>query len=226
MTDGLGSALQIHHNRHGGFESRSACLSQKEEEKMKVSEYLKCLESGEVPPSTPTEFGSYSAREEFEKLYMVRDKVRKLCMYALVDMNWTAGLASWIGSRSVLEIMAGKGWLAKALSLHGVDIVATDTKEWHKDAREVYPVKRMSALKAVKRYANKDILICSWPYMDGHFYEACRAWEHGKPIVHIGEGYGGCTANDAFFENFVEVDSIAIPQWRGIHDCVQIGRMK
>ena len=44
-------------------------------------------------------------------------------------------------------------------------------------------------------------------------------------MIFIGEGYGGCTASDEFFDNIVEIEdetfSEAIKeykQWWGIHD--------
>lgn len=182
------------------------------------------IRRGEIPPQAPNcvMWGTES---------LERHNLRSLCtengMWAIVDMEWTARLAEWIGDRQVLEIMAGKGWLAKALALQAVKINATDSKEWHKGREEIFPVKKLSATTAVNRYGEKSqVLLVSWPpYGDKAILEALALWGTGKPIIYIGEGQGGCTGCDEFHDNFHPNRKIEIPlpQWPGIHDRVRIG---
>ncbi|KKN81105.1 hypothetical protein LCGC14_0323240 [marine sediment metagenome] len=147
-------------------------------------------------------------------------------MWALVDMQWTSRLADWIGRRTVLEIMAGNGWLCKALGLHGVRCIATDNREQDWPTPPVFPVRKVPAVKAVKRY-RADVLIVSWPpYECDAIVEACR-WHGPRPLVYIGEGDGGCNAPASFWEHFDgDILEVGLPQWQHIHDWVWVGRWR
>jgi hypothetical protein len=132
--------------------------------------------------------------------------------------------------------MAGCGWLAKALSEHGVNVIATDNRTWHSrdwceihpKAKDIFPVENLEAIEAVKKYGNEAaILMVSWPPLDDKV--VCKVgelWGDKKPIVYIGEWDGGCNASGEFFEHFIEIDDepdIPLFSWYGIHDNVYIG---
>jgi len=171
--------------------------------------------------------GAYSSRQ-----YVTSTKG----MWGIVDLQWTKKLSEFIGDRTCLEVMAGAGWLAKALSIHGVDIHATDNYKNHQKTRfkTVYDVEKMDAVKAAKKYHNKEILIMSWPpYRDSIAFNTLRAWHNNKSpshqtVIYIGEGWDGCTADDKFHKHFhIEKDcddlGIEYPNWFGIHDTVFVG---
>jgi len=207
---------------------------------MHLDDFLELIYAGEIPPEPPTfldQHGHCNALYRAEKhIYMDYMVARSSCtergMWAIVTMDWTAQLAEWIGNRKVLEIMAGRGWLAKALSAHGVDIVATDNNSWderHSKSKCIWPVVPMGALEAVEHADDfdADILIVSWPpYGDDTVCTACDAWKIEKPIVYIGEGDGGCNAPDRFWQHFEMLDDapdIPLMSWDGIHDHIFIG---
>jgi hypothetical protein len=150
-------------------------------------------------------------------------------MWAIVSQEWTTQLAEWIGERKVLEIMAGAGWLAKALSDCGVNIVATDSGDWderHDKMMRLYPIKKHDAANAVRLF-DADILICSWPpYGSDAICDAATVWGTERPIIYIGEGDGGCNAPEEFWEHFREMDNapnIPLISWDGIHDHIFFG---
>lgn len=198
--------------------------------------YLKLVMEGEIPPRAPhgcTPRGwDFLPFDMTLRVYLLKDKLRKLGMFSVVDQYWTKQLAKWIGDRKCLEIMSGWGWLAKALSEHGVDVTATDDYSWHRyeDIKQVHQIEKLEAQVAIKKYVDAEVLLCCWPYMDDDFAEACKVWGPDRPIIYIGEDYGGCTASDAFFEGFKELEpqpvEIDILAWSGIHDGVQIGHWK
>ena len=126
--------------------------------------------------------------------------------------------------------------LAKGLSDAGVAITATDDFSWEEDdyyrpcnVRTMRPfdVLRYDAVAACRGFADRDILICSWPPKGSDlFHRACNEWGPDRTIVFIGEGQGGQTADDNFFERFREQDDpVEIPyySWQGIRDRVRIG---
>jgi hypothetical protein len=67
-----------------------------------------------------------------------------------------------------------------------------------------------------------DCLSFIWPTYDAPW--AARLLDVEKPefVLYIGEGWGGCTADDRFHEILsTEYDKIMVarvPQWPGIHD--------
>jgi len=160
-------------------------------------------------------------------------------MFAFVSWDWVKPLVAWIGNRKVLEVMAGAGWLARALSEKGINIIATDDYSWiEKREWELQTeVKKMDAFSAIEIFGEEsDILIISWPYMDPSAFEAIRKWNEIRPgglIIYIGEQEGGCTANEEFFEHFEEVNDDTFNfviynyrTWEGLHDTIMLGKYK
>ena len=126
--------------------------------------------------------------------------------------------------------MAGRGWLAKALSEEGIDIIATDDNSWgdkHNKALSVYAIIFMDAIKAIRKFgADCEVIIMSWPPYNGEIAtKVLKAWGQNKPVVYIGEGYGGCNAPDSFWQCWRECSEIQIPlaHWYGLHDHIEIG---
>lgn len=200
-----------------------------------IQEFLDYVKSGEIPPCPPvgTSFQGYgrmSAYDDVMSGMRARNTLNNRGMWPIVDLVWTQHLAEWIGRRTVLEIMAGHGWLAKALGHHGINVTATDNYSWMDDCRHEIvdlgvSVKRVEAKEATLTIA-ADILLVSWPpYQEGDIIDACDAWGTQKPIVYIGEDEGGCNATDEFFVRFRPIEHPHIPlmSWWGIHDRVQIG---
>ena len=157
--------------------------------KIDSSIYIKFLKQGIIPAYPPS--GSFpQGNMDFsltrgsiidELTGSIRDKftVNDLGMYAIVDLRWTFQFAKWIAGRRVLEVMAGRGWLAEALAFHDVDITATDDYSWY--ARgwgdPVYDVLKYDAVEAVKSIGSAyDILLMSWaPYSEPVAARACAA---------------------------------------------------
>jgi hypothetical protein len=82
---------------------------------------------------------------------------------------------------------------------------------------------------AVNKYMMPGLFMC-WPeYAADWAYKALMRFQ-GDHLVYVGEGYGGCTADDNFHkelnENWDEVQLIALPQWFGLHDYLSIHKRK
>lgn len=189
---------------------------------------------GEVPseaPYIPSWTAGWPSR--LVDTYTQRDKVKRAGMFALVDKDMAKNLAREIKKATklsnprVLEVMAGVGWLAKALSDTGLDVEAVDDASWpfHTTAQQIFPVRRMDALEAAKS-SSADCLVVSWPpYTEEHIVAVCNAWGTTRPIVYIGESEGGCCACDAFFAGMdMEAIEVGMAQWDGLHDRVYLGK--
>jgi hypothetical protein len=150
-------------------------------------------------------------------------------MWVIVDRTWTADLARWIGERKVLEIMAGVGWLAQALSEHGINIDATDDFSWSvpadciegRDFSPVYPsLRHQSAVEAVQA-SDADILLIAWPPADADaIIEAvCDAWGTGRPVLYIGETPGSINSCKALFTRYqTQPIEVLVPRHIGMRD--------
>jgi hypothetical protein len=162
-------------------------------------------------------------------------------MYAFVSWKWVDPFVYWLGDFKVLEVMAGAGWLSYALREKGVDVIATDNFSWGKKKptwKRVTKVEKLNCINAVKKYGKDiDVLIMSWPYMDDFAFKTIRELHEINPkavVVYIGEGHGGCTANDNFFHHWDEiVDDVIFNEikphfqrWDGLHDHIELGKYK
>ena len=187
----------------------------------KINAFMERLKNGEIPDRFP-----HLHSTTF--YYNYKDDCNAMGMWGIVDKQTATKLASIIGQRSVLEVMAGVGWLAKALSEQGVNIKATDNLSWQErhNHTKIHRVYRMRAETAVKKHGHKyDILLVSWPpHGNEDFVKAAELWGPNKDIIFIGEGEGGCTGSDKFWWHFKIKKTLRIPHWPGIHDYCYIGR--
>jgi len=183
--------------------------------------------AGRIPAAASLDRDTFPSVETFQ----ARDVCTSRGMWAIIDQQWTKQLARWIKQRRCLEIMAGAGWLARALHEQGVQIRATDDYSWdhgpHTQMQRVFGVERCDAVAAVEQAHDADVLIVSWPpYEDDTITRVCAAWGPLRPIVYVGEGEGGCNAPDSFWAGFEEdpvSPTIPLPTWPGLHDRVTIG---
>ena len=198
-------------------------------------EFVKYLEKKEIPPAPPEGCTLNGNILDIKSIYQygVMGAVRNFGMFAIVDQVWTTELAKWIDSKRCLEVMAGAGWLSKALQDNKINIIPTDNGSWDKIVeRQIIPVEKLNGLDAVKKYSNYDVLVVSWPDYDREeICEICQEWGPNKPIIYIGESMYGCTACDKFFDHFqvdsdFDEESIPMISWTGIHDRVQVGYYK
>lgn len=141
------------------------------------------------------------------------------------------------GMGPILEMGAGNGYWAKLIVEAGGKIEPYDKKpgthHYHATPRAVwYPV--LDGYPDAITVRHKDwVLLLVWPpYGEPLAFDAltCFLAVGGKTVVFVGEGCGGCTADDDFFrllgERFEEVGSTDIPQWEGIHDYLTVYQRK
>lgn len=195
-----------------------------------IAEAIEAVRGGRVPQFLGAEivYNTPNDSRGSSTMFAIRSEFTKRCMWAAVDLTWTERLAAWLGDRTVLEIMAGRGWLSKALTHHGVQITATDDHSWDTSRSSVFEVHTYSAQEAVKKF-DAEVLVVSWPpyHSDDEALlpPVLDIWGTDKPIVYIGEGESGCTATDEFFKHMEWDDvDIPMPHHEMTYDKLQIGR--
>lgn len=140
----------------------------------------------------------------------------------------------------VTEVGAGKGyWAGLAAAHRGADIQAYDVRypllkpnSYVDGDPPWFPVKKVDKaiiLQAVKKAAEqKRALFFCWPEYDkpwAHQYLETFIKHGGRRVIYVGEGSGGCCADDAFHElldQYQVVETHDIPRWAGINDYLQV----
>jgi len=136
----------------------------------------------------------------------------------------------------VLEIGAGTGYWAKLLTELGADVVAYDSREGKYSfgveliRGRYHPVIQGTHMDALQKENHGRTLLLVWPDYEGSWADEALRLYRGQVVAYVGEGDGGCTADDAFhrrlYQEFEIVDESRIPQWWGIHDRLYIYRRK
>jgi len=136
-------------------------------------------------------------------------KVRKeyidysFCILSHEFISEIINLLQKLEVNSIIELASGCGWLSHWIKKYKFEnITAIDNMNWAKrDGWNVLDiVKKYDAVKFVKENQSIDLFILSWPYMDSMAYKIWKNMKESQYLLYIGEGEGGCTADDQFFE--------------------------
>jgi len=151
-------------------------------------------------------------------------------------------ITEWV-KPAAIEMGAGTGYWAWQLSQLDVNIIAFDEvppqiksgNHWHSPrdeqeeklqgkTRSVFFDVQEGTPETLEKYADRILFLC-WPPKSDMALECLKHYQ-GKRLVYIGEGDGGCTASEEFFEKleqeWEEKASHRPIQWSGIHDYVTV----
>lgn len=150
--------------------------------------------------------------------------------------SWTVTAPETVGfvvehcGNLVVDPLAGSGWWAHLLGDAGVTVIASDQHQpggsntYHRHTTHV-PVAELDAAAAVDLAPDGATLLLSWAPMDDTAYRAVKAFR-GTRLIHIGEGWGGCTGDDDLFEllgrEWAQVAEHRPIQFYGLHDYVTV----
>lgn len=128
------------------------------------------------------------------------------------------GDVAWIRERlngaGIVEPGAGHGYWAWQLAQAGVDVVAYEPAVADANSFVIgepwFPVQQGDHM-VTAGHPDRSLLLC-WPsYSESWAAEALRAYKGGQ-LFFAGEGPGGCTADDAFFD-------LLDAEWDEVADC-------
>lgn len=166
--------------------------------------------------------------------------------YSIPDPASVEFVAKHLGSRAV-EIGAGTGYYASMLARIGTQVICYDSDPPHRSTQNHWFSPRKPAnqwqmygdLAGFLRPVYQEVyyggpgkaarytcpLFLCWPPMSSMAYKALKCYA-GSKLVYIGEGGGGCTADEAFFalldKQWHEVDEHTPVQWSCIHDYITV----
>lgn len=161
--------------------------------------------------------------------FLLRERLISIIGYSVATHKFCCALADYLKGAKCLEIMAGTGCLTYGLRLYGTDVIATDDLSWGIHGEWIYDMEQLDCIAAIRKYgADIDYLIVSWPPMDNQMVEVVNALSEVNSkakIIYIGEGAGGCTGCDKFWDKVELVSDNnwnkvyqAYRSWYGIHD--------
>ncbi len=198
----------------------------------KIAHRARTVGQGDVPENPYLERYTEDVQDTLE-FFRRRDEC--IHRYGFAVPNEEA-LEALVGLSPLVEIGAGGGYWAKMIEDRGGTVYPYDAKKGllggHPEGpimpEEWVPVSYGDA-SSVEKHPGANLLLIWPPYEDPMAYDALRQFT-GNYVAYVGEGWGGCTADDAFFEllkaEFEEPVYIDIPQWYGIRDYLSIYQRK
>ena len=195
-----------------------------------LTEYQKWLEDRDIELTGGFEISMLGA---YGSAFELRDQAVKQFGFAVLTGAAVEALRPY---GPFLEVGAGSGYWTWELARRGVPCVATDPDPFSCVAWEIEKswcdVERLDAKAALEKYPGRTLLSV-WPSLRADWCAEAleqHRLQDGQTFVVVGEGYGGCTANDRLFdlleEHWEAERTISIPQWYGIHDYVDVYRRK
>lgn len=123
------------------------------------------------------------------------------------------------GLKGVVEMAAGSGYWGSLLKQAGVEWRGFDEKPWQTSYAHVS--EGTPATLGSNVWKDWLLLLCWPPYAEPMAYDALMLFT-GRYVCYVGEGDGGCTADDAFHEllrlEWEVLVAVENPSWWGIND--------
>ncbi|MCP3965617.1 MAG: hypothetical protein GY718_04575 [Lentisphaerae bacterium] len=104
---------------------------------------------------------------------------------------------------NIAELNSGVGWFtwwARKYDIPIQDCVDNMTCPFYR-GKYMDHVRRCNSVRFVGRSQDVQLFILSWPYVDNIAFRVWKKMIPGQYLLYIGEHYGGCTANEDFFDS-------------------------
>lgn len=173
------------------------------------------LESGNLPSVSflkthiqTDDWNAVSYIDGFEKIdstFRLRAEYVKY-NFSILSHEFIVAIGNMIKSLridTISELSCGTGWFTYWLKRYKIPIIdCVDNMSWKPHSEKYLKlVKKYDSVKYTKENLETQLFILSWNYMDETAYRIWEAMKPGQYLLHIGEGYGGCTSSDKFFNS-------------------------
>lgn len=181
--------------------------------------------SKSLEPSYPFLAFPKATSAELEEIGATRHSMTTRFAWAIVSPGDVTWMVEQLDGRGVVEVGAGTGYWAWQLEQAGVDVAAYDPYPPGEDNEYCkagpYTTILADDATAIKHHQDRALLMVWPPYGGEHARHALSVYE-GDLLIYAGESWGGCTADDGFYELLdAEWDEVSVaPQhvtWWGIH---------
>lgn len=156
-------------------------------------------------------------------VFSLRDELVRKYSWAIPSAEAVAAI---VERGPVVELGAGTGYWAMMVAAAGGDVIAFDrapagVADNHFTGSDRWFDVRVGDESVAADFPERTLLLCWPPYDDPFAYDALSVYR-GSTVAYVGEGFGGCTADDRFHglleAKFDCVSEVRIPRWYGIHD--------
>ncbi len=173
-------------------------------------------------------------------LQVLRGEYTKKFGFFLISEDFLSTTSNFLKNKKVLEVGAGTGFLSYCLQKNEVNVTPIDLKikkNLYGFEKTYTNILEEEAVKHLKKNNDYDTIIMSWPnYQTKFAQDVLSNMNIGQTLIYIGEGYGGCTADDNFFDLLAEKCEIQTAitddiqknsySWPCIHDKVEVYTIK
>jgi hypothetical protein len=189
------------------------------------------------PEESPREMG-----ERWMGMFARQKQLQHQYAWAIPDQ---AAIELLVRHSPIVEIGAGRGYWASLVQAAGGDVVCYDENPPDSSTENIWcppdgiktvfqTVAKIDTLvftkireggpEKVLEHQDRTLFLC-WPPMSTMAHEAVTNYT-GDTVIYVGEGDGGCTADDAFFEHmrehFERTEDHDIPFWEGMNDYLSV----
>lgn len=161
-----------------------------------------------------------------KSIFSARDYLVRLYSWAVPSSEAIRVISDYC-PRGLLEIGAGTGYWSFLVKELGVDVLAydeqPDNNTWINNS---FMEVKEGDEEVAALYPDRTLFLC-WPPYNSPFARNALSKYEGNTLIYIGEGKGGCCADDEFFqelERWQEVETLDIPQYSGLHDELRVYR--
>jgi len=186
-----------------------------------------------------TSFKDLISEQEYQKFFKsnfsfcIRNEFTHNIGWWLLTRRNIYILSEIFDNKKILSIGAGMGYGEKWTEKinNSIKFIITDKgKSGYFNHTLPLWVKRIEGLKALKKYQKQvDMIFLAWPpYNSNLAFNILKNLEYDKPLVVIGEGLGGCVANDDFWEEIEDDKKYKVKEifdfdsFNGINDYITI----
>lgn len=172
--------------------------------------YLRKIANGEIPEGD--EIDDFNKGDSNTVGFTMHQSGMSSGYYAKITKRFARGFKDYAGDDAVvMDPLAGRGFLAKALQEQGLKVIASDDFSWAEEGRDestrTQGVENMKAMDAVEKNAKKAThMVVSWApigFDEAALMDKAREVNPNIKIVHIGEGLGGgCTGNEELYRRY------------------------
>ncbi len=193
------------------------------------------LTTGILTPQYYDLFNSNDFELNFAMNYFREEYIKEYGFFIITN-NFISTMKEHFLTDTILEVGAGSGFLSHCLQKEGINITPTDkriTKNNYGFRKTYTDIIEADSVVFLKNNPEYNTVLMSWPNYDTDFADnILKNMNVGQKLIYIGEGYGGCTANDNFFER-LELKAVLDENltnkfkesnfsWFGIHDKIKI----
>ena len=166
---------------------------------------------------------------QVEGHYPARDELVKKFAWAIPSNEAVELIAKY---SPIVEMGAGTGYWAMMIEQAGGKVECFDLnppllgKNNYRHKRQCHKIGKGTPLKLRNdKFKDHTLFLCWPPCYDNTALHSIKHFK-GHRLIYVGEGSGGCNANDEFFDmldnEWEEQESLDIPQWNAIHDNLTI----